>query len=452
MKKLFIADTVDKVGETVELYGWVHRVRDHKGVVFVDLRDRTGVVQVVGGSELAKASPEDVVHITGTVKRRPEHMVNPKLKTGTVEVKVKEFEIVSHAKPLPFDFAKEELDVTLPTLLNWRTITLRHPKVQLIFKIQEAVMEGFRNATQELECVEVFVPTISAQSTEGGADVFKVQYFDYDAYLVQSPQLYKQIMVPVFERVYLISHAYRAEPSVTTRHLTESTQMDCELGFFSFDELIDAYESVARKMLGYVAKKHTDSFSVFDVDSPRIPKKIPRLTLREAQKIIKERTSRNCKDEPDLSPEDEREVGVWAKEKHDSDLVTITHFPIHKRAFYTEPDPNDPKYSLSYDLLFRGAEILSGSQRIYEYDKLVATIKERGMDPKDFSLYLQAFEYGMPPHGGFSFGLERLTMMLLGLPNIRQASLFPRDMERIDIHLPTHKNHGKKEPSKKTKS
>lgn len=435
MKKLPISSLLEKTGQEVTLYGWAHRIRNHKKVVFIDLRDVSGDVQVVGGPELATVNPEDVVCIKGLVKERPAHMVNEKSVTGTIEVECSEFEVISKAQTLPFDFAKDQLDVTLPVLLDYRSLTLRHPHVRSIFSVQEAVMEGFRKSAQDLGCTEVFVPTISYSSTEGGAEVFKVNYYDHEAFLVQSPQLYKQIMVPVFERVFLVSHAYRAEPSVTTRHLSESTQLDCELGFVEFDDLLDALETVGKKTLEHVSEKCAKVLATYNVQPPHFGNKIPRLTLREAQQVIFERTGRDNRNELDLEPEDEKEICAWAFEKHDSDLVTITHFPTSKRAFYTKPDPKDPAYSLSYDLLFRGVEVLSGSARIENYDELVATIKNRGMNPQDFSLYLQAFKYGMPPHGGFSFGLERMTMKLLNLGNVREASLFPRDMERIDIRL-----------------
>ena len=328
---------------------------------------------------------------------------------------------------------KETLDLQLPTLLDYRTLALRHPKVNKIFKVQEAVMEGFRAAAKDIGCVEIFTPTISASATEGGAEVFKVSYYDHEAFMVQSPQLYKQMMVPAFERVYLVSHAYRAEPSVTTRHLSESTQLDCELGFVEFAELLDALEFVGKKTLGYVAEVCGEILSDYAVPPLKVAAKVPRLTMREAQKIILDRTGVDHTTEPDLMPEDEREICRWALAEHGSDLVTITHYPTAKRSFYTMPDPVDPEYSLSYDLLFRGVEILSGSQRINDYDELVKAIVARGMNPDNFKMYLQTFKYGMPPEGGFSFGLERLTMLTLQLGNIREASLFPRDMERVDF-------------------
>lgn len=433
MKRLLIKETVDNIDKKIVLKGWVRIVRDHGKITFIDLRDGTGVIQCVG-QNLPKTTPETVVEIEGNVVKRPEKLVNSKIPTGGVEIQIEKLTVLSQADELPFDMGKEVLDVSLPILLDYRTVSLRHPKINKIFKVQEAVMQGFRNAAQKLGCTEVFTPTISASSTEGGAEVFKVKYYDKDAFLIQSPQLYKQMMVPVFERVFLVSHAYRAEPSVTTRHLSESTQLDCELGFVEFDELLDSLEFVGQETLKHVEKEHSDILEEYGVEKLKLGK-VPRLTMREAQKIILERTGVDHTKELDLMPEDEREICKWAVEEHNSDLVTITHYPTKKRAFYTKPDSNDPEYSLSYDLLFRGLEILSGSERITDYNELVKVIKAKGMDPKNFEMYLQTFKYGMPPEGGFSFGLERLTMLLLKLSNVREASLFPRDMERVDFRF-----------------
>jgi nondiscriminating aspartyl-tRNA synthetase len=432
MNRTFIGSTPKFIGKDISIEGFVNVVRDHGKITFFDLYDRTGLIQCVG-QNLPKLAPQDVVSVTGKVVKRPEKLINEKIKTGMVEMQVENVEIKSKAEELPFDMAKDDLDVSLPVLLDYRALTLRHPKVSQIFRIQAEVMEGFRNAAKALDCVEIFVPTVSASSTEGGAEVFKVDYYGHEAFMIQSPQLYKQMLVPVFERVFLISHAYRSEPSVTTRHLSESIQMDCELGFVEFDDLLDAVELVGKETIKHVAESCEDVLRSFNVEKPKFGKKIPRLKMREAQEIIKKRTKIDHTKEPDLMPEDEREICAWALEEYSSDLVTITHYPTKKRAFYTLPDPADPEFSLSYDLLFKGVEILSGSQRIVKYPDLVAAIKNRGMDPNNFEMYLQAFKYGMPPEGGFSFGLERITMQLLGLANIREASLFPRDMERVDF-------------------
>ena len=436
MSRTLAVEANNKIGEKIKLMGWVERVRSHGKIAFFDLRDRTSSIQIAAFGDLAGSVSElhvqDVIEIEGLVKERSEKYINPEIETGKIEIELEKLSITAKASEMPFDMGGKELDLELPTLLDFRTLTLRHGAVRPIFKVQEKVLEGFRKAAQALSCTEIFTPTISYSATEGGAEVFTVDYYGHKTFLIQSPQLYKQMMVPVFERVYLVSHAYRAEPSVTTRHLSESIQMDCELGFVTFEELLDSLEFVAAKTLTYVSEEAGDIFKLFGVEAPKVEGKIPRLTMREAQEIIFKRTGRDNRSEPDLMPDDEKELSKWALEEHASDLVTITHFPTAKRAFYSQPDPKDPEYSLSYDLLFRGVEILSGSKRIDDYETLKAVISKRGMNPADFKLYLQAFEYGMPEHGGFSFGLERITMKLLNLSNIRQASLFPRDMERVD--------------------
>lgn len=446
MTRTLATETLNKIDEQVTLAGYVDKVRNHGKITFIDLKDRSGIVQCVG-ENIPKIGMQDVVEITGKINKRPENMVNKNITTGTVEVWIENIRILSSAAELPFDMGKDDLGLQLPTLLDYRTLTLRHAKISKIFKVQEALMEGFRNASKELGCTEIFTPTISASSTEGGSEVFKIKYYDHDAFLVQSPQLYKQMLVPVFERVFLVSRAYRAEPSVTTRHLSESIQMDCELGFVDFNELLDAMEFVGKKTVSYAVENCRDMLSDFGVGEVKINDQIPRLTLREAQVILKERTGVDHTKEIDMMPEDEKEICKWAAEEKNSDFVTITHFPTKKRAFYSMPDPDNPEYSQSFDLLFKGTEILSGSQRINKYDELVSAIKNKGMDPKNFQMYLQAFKYGMPPEGGFSFGLERITMLLLNLSNVREASLFPRDMERVDFRFTSEE--GKKKRGKK---
>lgn len=440
MKRTLALDCTKEVGKEVRLEGWVETKRDHGKITFLDIRDRSSIIQVVGaGVEFANLHPQDAVAIGGTVQKRPDSMVNNKINTGTVEIKANSVEVLGKAQELPFDMGTESLNLELPTLLDNRTLTLRHPKIRAIFKVQAAVVDGFRKAATDLDCVEIFVPTISASSTEGGAEVFKFDYYDHKAFLTQSPQLYKQMLVPVFERVFTIAHAYRAEPSVTTRHLSESTQLDCEFGFVDFEQLLDLVETVAKEMLKYVEEKCKEIFQEFGLEKIAFGK-IPRLTLREAQEIIFKEFKRDNRKDKDLTPQDEVDICKWAKEKHKSDFVTITHFPTKAKPFYTKPDPKNPEYSLSYDLLFRGVEVLSGSQRINDYNQLLESIKSRGMDPRDFEMYLSAFKFGMPPEGGLSFGLERITMHILNLKNVREASLFPRDMERVDVRLSTLKS------------
>lgn len=435
MERALIIDCNKKIGEEVKICGWVQVRRDHGKIIFLDVLDRSGVIQVVAANAIAsELRPQDVVCISGKVSKRPDHLVNKNIPTGEIEISADSIEVLSKAAELPFDMGAKQLDLQLPTLLDYRSLTLRHPKVKDIFKVQASLVKGFRQAAYDLGCTEIVVPTIVAGATEGGAEVFKIDYFEHKAYLSQSPQLYKQMLISVFERVFTIAKAYRAEPSVTTRHLTESTQMDIEVGFIKFTDLLDILEGVAVKMLQVAQEECEDVLSRFGVEKIASGK-IPRLTLREAQEIVFKEFGRDNRKEKDLTPQDEVDLCKWSKDKYNSDFVTITHFPTAAKPFYTMPDPENPEYSLSYDLLFRGVEILSGSQRINNYEQLVTSIKSRGMDPDNFKMYLQAFDFGMPPEGGFSFGLERVTMHVLDLSNIREASLFPRDMERVDIRL-----------------
>ena len=433
--RTLISEIVTHVNKSVTVNGWIHLRRDHGKLIFLTLRDRSGHLQIVVSAKVSEKAykiakeikPEFAVKIKGLVKKRPENAIDKSSKVGSVELEAHDIAILSKAEVLPFDMGGKDLNLELPTLLDHRALTLRHPSIQKIFQVQAKVLEGFRKAAEDIGCTEVVVPTIVTGATEGGAEVFPVSYYVHKAFLSQSPQLYKQIMVSVFERVWTIAHAYRAEPSMTTRHLSETTQMDCEFGFVSFEDLLNLLEEITISMFKYVQ----ESCSIEKIHLG----KIPRFTLRKVQEIIFKEFGRDNRKEKDLIPQDEIDICKWAKEKHESDFVIITHFPTKAKPFYTMPDPKDPEYSLSYDLLFRGVEILSGSQRINDYNQLKKSIEDRGMDAKNFEIYLMAFKYGLPEEGGFSFGLERITMKLLNLQNIREASLFPRDMERVDERL-----------------
>jgi len=439
MKRALVSQTPQKVGQEVLIKGWVNTRRDHGKITFIDLCDRTGLVQVVfaGIEKVKQLRPQWVVEIRGIVKKRPQSMVKPELATGKIEVAAKELKILAPAAELPFDMGGPELKVSLPTLLDFRPLSLRHPKIQAIFKVQETIITGFRESLRSQGFTEIQVPTIVPTATEGGAQLFRLRYFDRSAFLAQSPQLYKQIMVGVFERVFTLARAYRAEPSVTTRHLTEYISLDAEMGFIdSFEEIMEVVEKVIRDTFAKVEKENRAELGLFSASLPKLSKAFPRLKLREAQEIIFKRTGRDQRQEPDLDPEDEREICRYAQEKYGSELIFITHFPTAKRPFYTYPDPEDPEFTCSFDLLGRGLEWITGGQRINDYQTLLEHIRKWGNRPRDFEIYLQAFKYGLPPEGGFALGAERITMQILGLENVREASLFPRDMERIDVSLP----------------
>ncbi len=433
--------TSKEVGKEVLVQGYVHARRDHGKLIFIDLRDRTGLLQVVFNPKISASAhqiasqfnSEDVVAITGKVNKRPERLINPKIASGTVELEATQVHITAKADKLPFDMGVETLDVELPTLLDNRSLTLKHPKITAIFKIQETIVKSFRRVLEKEDFTEIFVPTIVPVATEGGAEVFPIDYYGRKAYLAQSPQLYKQIMVSIFERVFTIAHAYRAEPSVTTRHLSEYISLDAEFGFInSWQDIIDMAEKVITSTLQNIKEKNTEELRLLGARIPEIDNKIPRLKLKEAQEILFKRTKKDHRSEPDLDPGDEKEICKWAEENYGSPFVFITHYPINKRPFYTMPDEKNPEETLSFDLLGMTEEWVTGGQRINNYQMLLEKIKKRGNKPENFGIYLQAFQYGMPPEGGFAIGLERITKDILGIANVREASLFPRDMERVD--------------------
>jgi len=436
MERTLVEETIKKVGQKVRICGWVETRRDHGKLVFIDVRDRTGIIQVVGGNELGDLKPQDVVEIVGEVQKRPEKMINKDLPTGMVEVVNGKMNLIAKADPLPFDMGKDWLNLETPTLLDHRALTIRHKTISGIFKLGEIIVDTFRKSLKKIGFTEYESPLIVPATAEGGAEVFQIKYFDYQAYLAQSPQLYKQMMLGAFERVFTVTHAFRAEPSMTTRHLTEYTSLDAEMAFIdSWEDVMETVEYTIKEIFTAVEKEGSQYLAMYKANIPLVSKKIPRLKLSEAQEIIYQRTKRDNRKEPDLQPTDEEEICQWAKEEKGSELIFITHYPVKKRPFYTYSDPENPGLTLSFDLLGRGLEWVTGGQRINEYKKLVENIKKWGNNPKTFTLYLETFKYGLPPEGGFAIGLERVVMKILGLQNVREATPFPRDMERIDMRL-----------------
>jgi nondiscriminating aspartyl-tRNA synthetase len=439
MQRILNIETIKYIGKKVKICGWVNTIRSHGKIIFIDLRDRSGILQVVLDSKMAEEiKEEDILEINGELKERPKEMINPKLETGTVELRAEKIKILVKSQKLPFDL--KNLKLSLPKLLDFKPLSLRNEKQRAIFKVQREIIDSFRRTMKNLGFFEFEAPTIVASATEGGAEVFHVDYFDKDAYLAQSPQLYKQILVSVFERVFTVCKAFRAEPSMTTRHLTEYISLDCEMGFIdSWEDLMGVCEIVVKNIFSDVKKNCKKELEIFKAKVPEIKGKIQRLKLREAQEIIFKRAGRDKRENPDLDPEDEKEICNYVREKFNSELVFITHFPTSKRPFYTFEDQENPEYTLSFDLLFRGLEIVTGGQRINDYKYLVKKMKRFGLDPKNFKYYLQAFKYGMPPEGGFAMGAERITKQILGLENIREASFFPRDLQRVDVRLKKRK-------------
>ena len=444
MLRTLVKDSVNKVGEEVLLKGWVKIRRDHGKLIFLDLRDRSGVVQVVvipntspdAYSVAQKIRSEFVVEILGKVNSRPKSNINEELETGTVEIEAREIKIIAEADPLPFDMGGEDLNLELPTLLDHRALTLRHPKIQAVFKVQAVIIDEFRQYLKSQDFFEFQAPSIAPAVAEGGAQVFKVDYFEHKAYLSQSPQLYKQIVMSSFERVFCVNKIFRAEPSVTTRHLTEVVSLDAEMAFIdSWEDVKDMADNVVRDILKRVGEECKKELKIYKVSLPKMTDKTPYLSLREAQQKIFENSGRDVRKEKDLNPEDEREICEIIKKETGSDFVFIYGYPTKNKPFYVYPNPDNPEYNEGMDLLCKGLEWLSGGRRVNDYKQLMEHVKEWKMDPDKIKLFLEAFKYGVPPEGGFAFGAERITMQLLGLKNIREASMFPRDMERIDERL-----------------
>jgi nondiscriminating aspartyl-tRNA synthetase len=444
MERTLTIDTPNFIGKKVTLAGWVNVRRDHGKIIFIDLRDRTGIIQVVfapnkKNPELQKSAEtlrnEYVVEITGIVNERPKNMINEKISTGKVELLAEEVVILNSAESLPIDLGAEKLDMGLETLLDMRPLTLKHPRVRAIFKVQAEIIKAFHEFFSEKGFTEIQTPKIVAEATEGGSEVFPIEYFESKAYLAQSPQFYKQIMVGVFERVFTIGNVYRAEPHDTTRHINEYTSLDLEMGFIKdYTELMRLETEWLKYLISELEKKCTAEFELLGAKLPETPETIPVIPFPEAKKITEKITGKKT-DPMDLEPEEERVLVEYAAKELKSEFLFVTHYPTKKRPWYTMPDDKDANYTKSFDLLFRGVEITTGGQRINNYDQLVQSIKNRGIDSDKFKFYLMAFQYGMPPEGGLAIGLERLTAKLLGLANVKEATLFPRDMKRIDLLL-----------------
>ncbi|MDQ3239211.1 MAG: aspartate--tRNA(Asn) ligase [bacterium] len=441
MERTLIRDTISKVGEKICVKGWVSTKRDHGKLTFIDLRDRSGEIQLVGYHKMSELGNEYAIEVTGLVKERSEKSINLNIETGKIEIDVEEYKVLGKAEPLPFDMGKESLDLELPTLLDHRALSLRHPKVQAIFKVQEVVIDSFREFMKQNEFFEFQAPSIAPAVAEGGAEVFEVQYFENKAYLSQSPQLYKQIVMTAFERVFSVNKIFRAEPSVTTRHLTEVVSLDAEMGFIeSWTDVRDMAESCVKYMFSEIERKCSKELAMFGAILPKTIEKTPTMSLREAQQKIFDKNGRDARGEKDLNPQDERELCQIVFEETGSEIVFVYGYPTKAKPFYVYPSALNPEFNEGMDLLCRGVEWLSGGRRINEYDQLLRHVDEWGMDPSKIEMFLEAFRYGVPPEGGFALGAERITKQILGIENIREASMFPRDMERIDFRLSKNKD------------
>ncbi|MAF59518.1 MAG: aspartate--tRNA(Asn) ligase [Candidatus Pacebacteria bacterium] len=439
MDRTAIGELNEKVGSEVRVAGSVSVRRDHGKLIFFDLRDQSGTVQAVVTPKVdahkvaSEMRPEWAVRVGGVVNKRPDNMVNSEIPLGDIELEVKEIEVLGRAQELPFD---TDAELNIDTHLDYLPLTLRTKKSRAIFKVQSEIAYAFRDSLKKCGFTEFQAPKIIGEDAEGGASVFEVEYFDNKANLAQSPQFYKQIMVGVFEKVFSVGSVFRAEKHKTTRHLNEYTSLDIEMGYIEDHTDVMKFTSGLMRVINeHLKETCKEEFELLGAEFPSIPEEIPYMKLREAQELIKAEFGEDGVGAPDLEPQHERMISEYAKNQFDSDFVFVTHFPTSKRPMYTYPDEEDPTYTKGFDLLFRGLEILTGSQRIHDYDQLVESMKKKGLVPEKFSFYLQAFKYGMPPHGGFGMGLERLTARFLGLDNVKEATLFPREINRIDTLL-----------------
>ena len=422
---------VQEEGTEVIVEGAIHSIRNMGEIAFVILRKRDGLIQTVWEenktnldiSELKEAACVSVKGVVKDEERAPHGK----------EVRLEQITILSQpAAPLPLAIDKWKLNTSLETKLDMRSVSLRNLKERARFKIQEAICRGFREYLYAQGFTEIHTPKIGAKGAEGGSNMFKLSYFHRPAVLAQSPQFYKQMMVGVFDRVFETGPVFRAEKHNTRRHLNEYTSLDFEMGYIdSFLDICEMETGFLQYTIELLKKDYAKELKMLGITLPNV-EKIPYVRFDEAKRLVSEKYNRKIRNPFDLEPEEEELIGKYFKEEYDADFVFVTHYPSKKRPMYAMDDPADDRYTLSFDLLFKGLEITTGGQRIHDYNMLVEKIEKRGMSQEGMEQYLDTFKYGMPPHGGLGIGLERLTMQLLGEDNVREACLFPRDMKRLE--------------------
>lgn len=419
--------------EVITVTGTIHNIRMMSDFAFVILRTARDTIQCVYAESFSD------YRMTPDVKEECAAKVTGKVVAGETkdggkryELQIHGIELLSHPAEIPpVVITKKQLQCDLNTNLDYRPVTLRNPKERAIFKLQEGIQRGFREYLTGQNFTEIHSPKINFAGAEGGTNVFKLDYFGKQVYLAQSPQLYKQALVAVYERVFEIAPVFRAEHHDTSRHLNEYISMDFEMGFIDgFEDIMNMEAGALRYIMNLLKTEYKNEVGLLHADIPEI-KEIPAIRFMEAKEIIMKKFKYQPSDMKDFDPEEEQMLGKYAKKQFDSDFLFVTHYPSKKRPFYTMDDPEDPEYTLSFDLLFRGLEITSGGQRIHDYREQVAKMEKLGMDPEQFETYLMLHKYGAPPHGGLGLGLERLTMHLLGFKNVREATMFPRDINRV---------------------
>ncbi len=420
------------IGTKVKVNGAVHTIRDMGTVAFVILRKREGLVQAVYEEGVSQFDLKSIKE-AATVEVYGELHESEKAPNG-VEIRIETLRILSmpEADMMPLAISKWKLNTSLEAKLNYRSISLRNVRERAKFKIQEGMVRGFREFLYSQGFTEIRTPKIGAKGAEGGANIFKLDYFHKPAVLEQSPQLYKQMMVGVFDRVFETAPVFRAEKHNTKRHLNEYTSLDFEMGYIdSFEDVMAMEVGFLQYTMNLLATEYAKEVKMLGISLPNVDK-IPTVKFKDAKELVSEKYNRTIRNPFDLEPEEELLIGQYFKEECDADFVFVTHYPSKKRPFYAMDDPEDTTYTVSFDLLFKGLEITTGGQRIHQYQMLVDKLEARGMSQEGLEQYLATFKHGMPPHGGLGLGLERLTMQLIGEENVRETTLFPRDMNRLE--------------------
>lgn len=421
MQRIPTGELTRHLGQQVRLAGWIQTIRRLSRVTFVVLRDRSGLVQIVApAGALTGVGPESIATVIGRVVENASAPGGVEVVEPTIEVT----ELVH--EPLPVPLGKGLAKASLPALLDHAPTVLRDPTRRAVFELSAAAMHGFRTTLGGEGFTEIQTPKLVGAATESGANVFAVDYFGQPGYLAQSPQLYKQIMVGVFERVFEVGPVFRAEPHATVRHLAQYVSLDAELGFIhDHHQVIEILRVALAGIMETLRQRCPAALHRLQLQVPTVPTQLPSIDFEAALAMC------GAQGALDLSPQHERTIGTWGQREHGSDFVVVTGYPTAKRPFYTHPMPGRPQATNSFDLLFRGTELVTGGQRLHRHSELVAAMKAANIDPTPMAGYLEAFRFGMPPHGGFAIGLERLLTQLLGLPNIRLATLFPRDKNRL---------------------
>ena len=424
--------TEAKPGDPVKVNGAIHTIRDMGTVAFVILRKREGLLQAVyeeGTADFAlkDLKEADAVEVEGVLEE------NEKAPNG-IEVRIHSVRILSEPSDemMPLAISKWKLNTSLEAKLNYRSIALRNIRERAKFRIQEALTRSFRDFLYSQGFTEIHTPKIGAKGAEGGANIFKLEYFHRPAVLAQSPQFYKQMMVGVFDRVFETAPVFRAEKHNTKRHLNEYTSLDFEMGYIdSFEDIMAMETGYLQYAMALLEKEYARELKTLGITLPKVDK-IPAVKFADIKELVAEKYNHKMKNPFDLEPEEEVLIGQYAKEEWDSDFVFVTHYPSKKRPFYAMDDPEDTRYTLSFDLLYKGMEVTTGGQRIHDYQMLLDKLEARGMETDGMDQYLATFKHGMPPHGGLGIGLERLTMKLVGEENVRETTLFPRDLSRLE--------------------